>query len=241
MTPEHDQDERLRAALARSVGAYAPSPAPVERILTAGRVRRARRRRAAVLAAATSVLVAGMVLPLSCRSDSPEPSHPLPPATSPPVHLTAPPVAGPVRAQVGRGTVDGTSWSVTLEYYPTRFLLCQRMVVGGVRIDHQGGPWTDCRPLTGAHDPHGTGEEGLWGPHDKGTTGSRLFVADPEANVASGVVTLTDGTRLKAHTVTVPHTSYRAWAVAIPDARTIATIDQYDTGHHRVSHETDWR
>jgi hypothetical protein len=120
-------------------------------------------------------------------------------------------------------------------------LLCQRMVVGGVRIDHQGGAWADCQPLTGAHDPQGSGGEGLWGLHDKGTTGSRLFVANSEANVASGVVTLTDGTRLKARTVAVPHTGYRAWAVAIPDGRTIATIDQYDARHQRVSHETEWR
>jgi hypothetical protein len=169
---------------------------------------------------------------------------------------TAPKV---VRQLIRQGRVDGLDWSVTLEYYPTlpkgyvyqpfpgfkqpkpTSLLCQRMVIGGVRIDHQGGPWADCQGLRGAHDPQGSGGEGLASFHDKGLSGSRLFVATPEANVASGVVALSDGTRLTARTVAVPHTGYRAWAVAIPNGRTIATIDQYDARHHRVSHETDWR
>ncbi|MBM9510380.1 hypothetical protein [Actinacidiphila acididurans] len=159
---------------------------------------------------------------------------------------------------IAHGVVDGVNWSVTLEYYPTlpadfgwkpvpgtdqpepKALLCQRMVIGGVLIDHQGGPWADCQPLSGPHDPQGSGEEGLWGFQDKGTSGTRLFVSNPEATVASGVVTLTDGTRLEAPAVSVRGTSYRAWAVAIPDGHTIASVDQYDAHHHLVSHETEW-
>lgn len=172
---------------------------------------------------------------------------------------TAPEV---VRQLIAKGTVDGQKWSVTQEFYATfpagyevpapppglpggtsdaTSLLCQRMVVGGVRIDHQGGPWSDCQPVSGAHDPGASGEEGLWGLHDKGTTGARLFVANPAGDVAYGVVTLSDGTRLTARRVSVPTTDYGTWAVAIPDGRTIATVDAYDAHHHRVSHETDWR
>ncbi|MEV6010444.1 hypothetical protein AB0M29_26960 [Streptomyces sp. NPDC051976] len=174
------------------------------------------------------------------------------------VRATAPAV---VSQLIGHGTVDGTPWSVTLEFHATlpkgfkvgtlppgmpkqparTSLLCQRMVIGGIRIDHQGGPWADCQPVDGTHDPSGSGEAGLWGLHDKGTTGSRLFVSNPEANVSYGVVTLTDGERLTAHVVAVPHTSYRAWAVAIPDNRTIASVDEFDAHHHRVSHQTEWR
>ncbi|WP_225849641.1 hypothetical protein [Streptomyces sp. HPF1205] len=176
---------------------------------------------------------------------------------APAVRHTTPAV---VTQPIAHGRVDGLAWSVTLEYHRTlpkgyeppsspgqakaprpTSLLCQRMSVGGVLIDHQGGPWADCEGLVGAHDPAGNGGEGLWGLHEKGTSGTRLFVARPDADVAYGVLTLSDGTRLTGRTVTVPHTGYRAWAVAIPSGRTIATVDQYDTSHHRVSHETEWR
>ncbi|WP_190019444.1 hypothetical protein, partial [Streptomyces lucensis] len=62
-----------------------------------------------------------------------------------------------------------------------------------------------------------------------------------EAEVAYGVVTLSDGTQVKAATVTIPGTAYRAWAAPIPDGRTITSVDQYDADHHRISHDTDWR
>lgn len=167
---------------------------------------------------------------------------------------------------IGKGVVDGLAWSVTLEYYPTlpdgyelpeagkgmpagakkalqgkSSLLCQRMVINGVRIDYQGGPWSDCQPVDGAHDPGAAGGAGLWGLQDKGTSGSRLFVANPEANVAYGVVRLSDGTDLKSTTVTVPGTSYRAWAVAIPNGKTIAAVDSYDAQDNLLDHDTVWR
>jgi hypothetical protein len=172
----------------------------------------------------------------------------------------------PVRRVVGHGRVDGQAWSVTLEYYrslpagfpaaakalpgavkgapattPATGLLCQRMVIGGVLIDHQGGPWADCRPVEGAHDPGAAGSEGLWGSQDKGTSGTRLMVGDTDATVAYGVLTFSDGSRATGHAVTVPHTSYRAWAVAIPDGKTIATVDTYDANHHLLSSEDYWR
>ncbi|MFF7679382.1 hypothetical protein [Actinacidiphila glaucinigra] len=160
---------------------------------------------------------------------------------------------------IGKGRVDGKPWSVALEFHrslpegyelptapngttaPGTALLCQRMYIDGVRIDHQGGPWSDCQPVTGTHDPAGSGGMGLWGFQDKGTSGSRLMVSNPEADIAYGIVNLTDGTHLKAPTVTVPGTDYRAWAVAIPNGKTISAVDQYDKRHHRLTHDTYWR
>ncbi|MEV5005725.1 hypothetical protein AB0K74_42575 [Streptomyces sp. NPDC056159] len=160
---------------------------------------------------------------------------------------------------IGKGRMDGHRWSVVLEFHrtlpkgdtlptfpngtaaPGTSLLCQRMFIGGVRIDHQGGPWADCQPVTGTRDPQASRGMGLWGLHDKGLSGSRLMVSNPEANVAYGVVSLSDGTQIKATTVTVPGTTYRAWAAPIPNGRTITTVDQYDTHHHRLSHDTYWR
>jgi hypothetical protein len=168
----------------------------------------------------------------------------------------------PVTAVVGHGTVDGVPWSVTLEYHPTlpegfdlgsppsgvtqpadrTSVLCQRMVIGGVRVDHQGGPWSDCRAVAGAHDLSAGGETGLWGLYDKGSTGSRLVVGNPDdAPVTHAAVTLSDGERLTASTVVVPGTGYRAWAVAVPEGRTIASIDEFDAAEHRLSHDTDFR
>ncbi|MFF8591460.1 hypothetical protein ACF061_08410 [Streptomyces sp. NPDC015220] len=169
------------------------------------------------------------------------------------------PVPQVVTQVIGKGRVDGQRWSVALEFHrtlpkgyvlPTRpdgtavpgtSLLCQRMYIGGVRIDHQGGPWADCQPVTGTNDPQAAGNTGLWGLHDKGTSGSRLMVANPEADVAYGIVTLTDGTRIKATTTALAGTTYRAWAAPIPDGHTISSVDQYDTHHNRLSHDTYWR
>ncbi|MGW3120718.1 hypothetical protein ACWDBW_26820 [Streptomyces sp. NPDC001107] len=160
---------------------------------------------------------------------------------------------------IGSGRVDGHRWSVALEFHRTlpkgytlprlpdgssaqgTSLLCQRMYIGGVRIDHQGGPWADCQPVTGTQDPHASVGMGLWGLHDKGLSGSRLMVSNPEADVAYGVLTLSDGTHVKATTVAVPGTTYRAWAAPIPNGQTITAVDQYDTHDNRLTHDTNWR
>ncbi|MFF7210509.1 hypothetical protein ACFZAU_08180 [Streptomyces sp. NPDC008238] len=263
MTPDHDrrrpaQEDWLRDAFARSRDTYPSSQAPVDRILATARARRKRHRAAAVVGAVTGaacVLAVALALPFHGPRPPAGPAQRSSPASSPTV--TAKP--GPVTVAVGGGTTDGTAWSVALEFHKTlpggyelptapdgtpasgTALLCQRMYIGGVRIDHQGGPWSDCQPVTGAHDPAGSGDTGLWGLHDKGTTGTRLMVSNPEAAVDYGIVIFSDGTSLKAPTVTVPGTDYRAWAIAIPDGRTIATVDQYDGHHQRLTHDTYWR
>lgn len=166
-----------------------------------------------------------------------------------------------VSQEIGHGTVDGTAWSVNLKFYPTlpagwqpptsppgmpaqptpTALLCQQMTLGGVQIDHQAGQWADCQGVVGAHDLSFGGGAGLWGFENKGTSGDRLFVADTVDGVAYGKVTLTNGDVLTGKVSTVPGTGYHAWAVAIPDNRTIASVDMYDANDHVVDHDTDWR
>ncbi|MFB7290794.1 hypothetical protein [Actinacidiphila glaucinigra] len=262
MTPDQDrhtaQEDWLRDAFVRSRDAYPSSQAPVERILATARARRKRHRAATAVGAvagAACVLAAALAVALQGPHPSAGPAQRSSPAASP----TATATPGPLTVSVGGGTTGGAPWSVTLEFHrslpegyelPTApdgttasgtALLCQRMYIGGVRIDHQGGPWSDCQPVTGSHDPAGSGSMGLWGFHGKGTSGSRLMVSNAEADIAYGIVNLTDGTHLKANTVTVPGTDYRAWAVAIPNGKTVSAVDQYDKRHHRLTHETQWR
>ena len=255
MTPDHGQEDWARAAFARSREAYPSSQAPIGQILTAARARRNRRRAAAAVLSAACVLG----LWLMAAFLKPPPGE-VTPARQPSPVASSPrtPTPGTVRARVAEGTTDGHRWSVALEFHRTlpkdyslptlpdgtttqgTSLLCQRMYIGGVRIDHQGGPWADCQPVTGTQDPHASVEMGLWSLHDKGLSGSRLMVSNPEADVAYGIVSLSDGTQVKATTVTVPGTTYRAWAASIPKGQTITAVDQYDTHDNRLTHDTNW-
>ncbi|MGW3494180.1 hypothetical protein [Streptomyces sp. NPDC001020] len=256
MTPDHDQEDRLRVAFARSRDAYPSSQAPVDQILTIARARRKRRRAAAAVASAICVLALGLALPfLKPSPRAVGPARQPPPAAIP----TFSPTPDTVSVRVAEGTTGSHRWSVALEFHrtlpkgytlptlhdgttaPGTSLLCQRMFIGGVRIDHQAGPWADCQPVTGTHDPQAAGEMGLWGLHEKGLSGTRLIVSNPEPDVAYGMVSLSDGTRVKATTTTVPGTTYRAWAAPIRNGQTITTVDQYDAHHHRLSHDTNWR
>lgn len=249
-----DPAEALRAALARTAHGYAPPAAPVGRILDAGLKRRLRRR-ASVVVAVAAVAAVGAAVPLGRWVTAPRPAAPASAVPGPAATVTrGTTVRPPLTAVTGHGTVDGTPWSVTLEFYPDAPagalgpdpapgapLLCRRMVIGGIRVDHQGGPWTDCDPVRGTGDPAQSGETGLWGLYGKGTTGSRLMVAMTGPEVAYAVVALTDGTQLTGQAVTLPHTVYRSWAVAVPDGRTIAWVDSYGADHRRLGHETQWR
>jgi hypothetical protein len=116
--------------------------------------------------------------------------HPAPAARAAHPAEAARPAAAPASRRVrtlpvSHGVVDGTAWSVSLEYYayvpagydadPDRTItgvVCQRMYIGGVRVDHQGGPWSDCWGVTGPGDTYGNGSTGLWGFQDKGLSGS---------------------------------------------------------------------
>ncbi|MEU6851469.1 hypothetical protein ABZ901_16280 [Actinacidiphila alni] len=259
MTAEQDGDEpgagRLRAALARSVAARPASPAPVERIVAAGRARR-RRRRLTMTATAACVVAAAVAVPL-LRSAQPAPSVRQMPAdgtSSASAKPTRTPATEPVTVTAGHGTVDGTAWSLTMAYYPDESalpadlpppdgvpLVCQRPVIGGVLVDHQAGPWAGCEPVDGPDDSSFGGEMALRGLHDKGASGTRLFVSNTGPDVSYGVVRLDDGADLTGHAVTVPGTSFRAWVVAVPAARSIVSVDEYDSGRQRLSHSTDWQ
>lgn len=160
---------------------------------------------------------------------------------------------------VGHGRVDAVTWSVALEYYnylPKGYtvpvypaplpgggphytgVLCERMYLNGVRIDHQGGPWADCGAVVGTHQA--LGDEGLWGFQDKGTSGVRLFVGENSDSTAYAVLTFTNGRRYQANSVHVPGTAYSAFAVPIGAGRYISSVDTYDAHHHRLRHETYW-
>ncbi|MEU9298753.1 hypothetical protein, partial [Streptomyces sp. NPDC048266] len=159
---------------------------------------------------------------------------------------------------VGSGVVDGKSWSVTATFYPTfpagfkvpakladkrpagKSLLCRQTVIGGVRVDHQGGKWSGCQVVNGTSDITGQGA-GLHGLGDKGLTGIRIFVANPDAKVARAVITLKDGRHVKADVRTLPGTNYRSFAIPLGKGQTIASVDQYDAGNHRLTHDTFWR
>jgi hypothetical protein len=112
------------------------------------------------------------------------------------------------------------------------------MVAGGVNADGGGHPSAlgDCIGINGPNDS--MGGSGLWGSQAKGAAGSRLFVAHTAPNVASATVTLTSGLVLTGHTVNVPGTGYNGLAIAIPSHHTIASVDMYDTHHHRIDHDT---
>jgi hypothetical protein len=164
-----------------------------------------------------------------------------------------------VARSVGSGIIDGKEWSVTLEFYPEvpkdfpssewtsgfgdsrpedPSLLCQRVFIGGIQVDHQAGPWAGCAVVDGRHDfSEGAGLHGL---SDKGASGTRIFVGNPAPGTATARLTLDGGTVRTAEVVTLPGTSYRAFALPIADGETIASVDTFDIRGNRLTHETYW-
>jgi hypothetical protein len=216
-----------------------------------------RRIKLVAVAGAAVAAIGGITFSASASTSASRPAyHTVAPAAVTSAHRSAPKV---ISQLIGHGLVDGQSWSVTLEYHPTlpkgyqeilppsmprspkhTSLLCQRMVIGGVQIDQQAGPWADCTPVNGPHDGQiGAYGGGLRGLNDKqGVPGSRLFVgATTMPDVAYGTVVLTNGQVLTGHVATIPHTGYRGWAVAIPNHRTMASFNLYDAHHHRLAHQ----
>ncbi|MGC9495029.1 hypothetical protein [Streptomyces sp. WG7] len=117
-------------------------------------------------------------------------------------------------------------------------LLCQRVFIGGVQVDHQAGPWAGCAVVDGRDDfVEGAGLHGLSG---KGTSGIRIFVGNPAPGTATARLTLDGGTVRTAEVVTLPGTSYRAFALPVADGETIASVDTFDGQGDRLTHETYW-
>ncbi|WP_331755497.1 hypothetical protein [Streptomyces sp. NBC_01643] len=247
-------ENELRHAMMGAAHGYEPSPAPTQEILRSGQARRARRR--TVTAAACAVLVACLGTSVTSLAGSPNRDtsmgQPAAPAASPSLSV--------VSQVVGSGVVDGKSWSVTAKFYPTfpagfkvqamlggarkgpagKSLLCRQTVIGGVRVDHQGGKWSGCRVVNGTSDITGQGA-GLHGPGDKGLTGIRIFIGNPDTKVTRAVITLKDGRHLKASVRTLPGTNYRSFAIPLGNGQTIASVDQYNASNHRLTHDTFWR
>ncbi|MET8506307.1 hypothetical protein ABZV60_16835 [Streptomyces sp. NPDC004787] len=166
---------------------------------------------------------------------------------------------------VGSGAVDGMAWSVSLDFYPTvpgdykvpakagvpaegtagKGLVCRRVMLGGVRVDQQGGAWSGCHTVNGAYDAGSWGGAGLHGMSDKGVSGSRIFVGRTVAgksgqNVTRAEITLKSGKRLEAKVNTVAGTGYGAFAIPLSKGQTIASVDQY-SGSKRLTHESFWK
>lgn len=218
-----------------------------------------RRSKLVAVAGATVAAIGGITFSASASTSASGPAyHAVAPAAMTSAHRSAPKV---ISQLIGHGLVDGQSWSVTLEYHLTlpkgyhealppsmaqsskahTSLLCQRMVIGGVPIDQQTGPWADCTAVNGPHDQQiGAYGGGLRGLNDKqGIPGSRLFVGTTTMpNVAYGTVVLTNGQVLTGHVATIPHTGYHGWAVAIPNHHTMTSFNLYDAHHHRLAHQT---
>ncbi|MCX2185683.1 hypothetical protein KV205_35005 [Streptomyces sp. SKN60] len=252
-----DVEDELRRAMAQTAHQQRPSPVPLKEIIQEGRVRRARSR--AALSAVGAVLAVGLTVPIIHLAGSTVTKNQV---AAPPQSLEA----AKVSEVVGSGVVDGKAWSVTLEFYPVvpkgyevpakagfpvqetagSSLLCQRIVIGGVRVDHQGGDWSGCDLVSGAHDASHLDGAGLHGVSDKGLSGTRIFVGRVSVGShAQGVtraeITLKDGRRLKAEVNTVPGTGYGAFAIPLGKGQTIAAVDQYNADNERLSHDTFWR
>lgn len=243
-----DAEDDLRGAMARTDQQFVPSPVPLPAILHRGRRRRVRQR--AALAAAGAVVVVAAAVPIA---NSVSRTATQPPTSSSP-SPTLPAAALPTSVVAGSGTLDGKRWSVALEYHaklPSDFetrgkmgasapgmgLLCTRVTIGGIRVDHQGGPWADCSltSRSGSSD----GGAGLFSLTGKGLTGSRVLVGTPGRNVTRVVVTFTDGDQLQASVKSLIGTQYRAYAVPVASGRTISTVDEYNAANQRVGHETE--
>ncbi|MEU3895204.1 hypothetical protein [Streptomyces sp. NPDC045251] len=223
---------------------------------------RARRSRRTVVTAAAGALVAAVtaavVLPLltgPSQDDGPPPAASFPSVSPDPDALEA----GERSRVIRSGSTDGKEWSVTLQFYPAvpedfptadrtsgfgdsrpenPSLLCQRVFIGGVQVDHQAGPWAGCSVVDGRNDfVQGAGLRSL---SDKGTAGTRIFVGNPSTGTATARLTLDGGTVRTAEVVTLPGTSYRAFALPIAEGETIASVDTFDAQGNRLTHETYW-
>ncbi|MFE0801326.1 hypothetical protein [Streptomyces sp. NPDC058812] len=117
-------------------------------------------------------------------------------------------------------------------------LLCQRVFIGGVQVDHQAGRWAGCSVVDGEADS--VQAAGLRSLSEKGASGTRIFVGNPASGTATARLTLDGGTVRTAHVVTLPGTSYRAFALPIADGETIASVDTFDGQGNRLTHETYW-
>ncbi|MDH6132773.1 hypothetical protein P3T37_002159 [Kitasatospora sp. MAA4] len=210
---------------------------------------------AAAVAAAAATALAGLALSTSANADS-TPAYPAaladqlaaakaaakasPTSTAVPVPTPAP--TGDPRSQtVGSGVLDGTPWSVTLTYYPTTpadfvpgekstgSLVCLRTTLN----NQPTSPYGDCAGVKGLTAPS---PSGMYGQHML-PDGASIFIAQPAADVATATMNFTNTAPTTATTATIPGTAFTAYAIPIPAASHMHTLDEYDTQHHTVGHQ----
>jgi hypothetical protein len=171
---------------------------------------------------------------------------------------------------VGEGRVDGQAWKVTLTYYPTfpkgftpppqtpppgwpknlpwhphtgHSLICLNVSLGGQSLS--GGPLDSCDIVNGPYDLNDGGQGALWGTHDKGTTGTHLLIVrltnTTGPTTTHAVATYRNGHHLTVPAIPLPGTEDRAYAIPVPAANPLATVDEYDAHYHLTSHTTQWR
>ncbi|MET9994316.1 hypothetical protein ABZ061_32835 [Streptomyces mutabilis] len=117
-------------------------------------------------------------------------------------------------------------------------LLCRRVFIGGVQVDHQAGRWAGCSVVDGEADSvQGAGLHSLSG---KGLSGTRIFVGNPASGTVTARLTLDGGAVRTAQVVTLPGTSYRAFALPVAEGETIASVDTFDGQGNRLTHEAYW-
>jgi hypothetical protein len=225
--------DHLQDALARSAQRVTPSPVPVTEILRAGRALRSRRRRVRTGIAAC-VLTGALALVWGLQGLMAAPEPPAPAATPAPV-------PGQLSRIVGSGELGGSTWSVTLTYYPTvpadyapgertaGRLVCLRTTVDGTASSRYG----DCAGVKNPTDP---APRGMYGEHTL-PNGAALFIAQPPANVASATMTFTDAAPTTVTTATIPGTAFSAYAVPVPATSHMHALDEYDSSHHPVGHQ----
>jgi hypothetical protein len=117
-------------------------------------------------------------------------------------------------------------------------LLCQRVFIGGIQVDHRAGRWAGCSIVDGEAEP--VGGAGLHGLSGKGASGTRIFVGNPAPGTATARLALDGGAVRTAQVVTLPGTSYRAFALPVADGETIASVETLDARGNRLTHETYW-
>ncbi|WP_051944219.1 hypothetical protein [Streptacidiphilus rugosus] len=225
--------EAVHRLLEREVRGLPPSAPPIAELVRAGRARAARRTRLrAATAVAACVAAACAALPVLHAAKGPSGPSPLRTAAASPSRPSR-----PSTILLGSGVLDGTAWSVRAEFPgPTAGSadgeLCLDMVIGGVRVDRRAGPHPDC------DRPDGGRREAVFVADG---TPLRLFVSYGADDVASVVLTFSDGTTARAAARPMPGTPLRGLAVPIGAGQVIAVVDGYDSHGSLVHRETDWR
>jgi hypothetical protein len=209
-------DPDLHERLDKALGAIEPVPAPIEETMRKGTHIRWRRRTVAVAASLAAVAAAAIVVPLATHTlASPAP------ATSHYTVTVQPPGPHSPADEIAVGTVNGKSWRILMSKPTPNADGCFQNL--GPAFDSESMSPIPC-PAPGAAtsaEPVAINGSALGAGPDAQAIGFGAAVA---ANVSYVTVTLTNGTVLTLHPVTVYSSRYVAFAT-IPG--TIAGVTAY--------------